>query len=302
MATLELYFDEDDPWIIEQKIFDILKNCLQPNSGICPDAAAQEIDDLFPVNRKDEQKEDPGSFLWTLWGRFHKTAQQISHANPAQEKMVALVKALRLLSSKEPSVQLASWHGNYKIWEDLPLFGPTFREEIDCECFFENIWGTVGKVICIALGFDNDEERKRTRNLNAYAARLLRDGSVDLTLFAIQALASALEGKSFRAHAHATQFQTDLIFRPGPEFDCMVAISADWIFLCGGILLGKDQHIPGSQKGPLWEEESGLFPERWQLWKARFGEINQTLNISEETRELAGNTRVTMDELEERNQ
>jgi len=44
--ALSLYLDDDDPWIIEQKIFDILNDYLQPKSNITA-AAAQSIDNLF---------------------------------------------------------------------------------------------------------------------------------------------------------------------------------------------------------------------------------------------------------------
>lgn len=132
MATLQLYLDDDDPWVIEQKIFNVLNDYLQPNSHIPPPTAAQAIDDLFPTNRKDDDgKEDSGSFLWHLWSRFHKTVQQISHADPGQEKLAALVKALSLFSSKASPVYLASWSAEYRLWGDLPMFGPTFREEMD---------------------------------------------------------------------------------------------------------------------------------------------------------------------------
>lgn len=138
MATLQLHLEDDDPWVIEQQIFTILNDYLQPNSHTLPPAAAQAIDDLFPTNRNDDEgeKEDPGSFLWHLWGRFHKTAQQIPHVDQAQEKLAALVKALSLFSSKASPVHLASWSAHYKLWEDLPMFGPTFREEMDSKVEF----------------------------------------------------------------------------------------------------------------------------------------------------------------------
>lgn len=130
--ALSLYLDDDDPWIIEQQIFDILNHYLQPKSNITAAAAAQSIDNLFPVNRQDdEEKEDPGSFLWHLWGRFHRTAQQIPHAHPAQDKLAALIKCLRSFPSRTPVVYLSSWDAEYKLWEDLPLLGPTFQEEWD---------------------------------------------------------------------------------------------------------------------------------------------------------------------------
>lgn len=130
--ALSLYLDDDDPWVIEQKIFDTLNGYLQPDSSVSATEAAQSIDSLFPTNRQDdEDKEDPGSFLWQLWERVAKTAQQIPHAHPAQDKLAALVKCLHTMSSRVPVVILQSWNTEYKLWEDLPMLGPTFQEQLD---------------------------------------------------------------------------------------------------------------------------------------------------------------------------
>ncbi|BCR90237.1 DUF3632 domain-containing protein [Aspergillus chevalieri] len=282
--ALSLYLDDDDPWIIEQQIFDILNDYLQPKSNITAAAAAQSIDNLFPVNRQDdEEKEDPGSFLWHLWGRFHRTAQQIPHAHPAQDKLAALIKCLRSFPSRTPVVYLSSWDAEYKLWEDLPLLGPTFQEEWD------------------VIGLTDQEECQRNRNLNAYAARIFRDGSANLELFAIRALAAALEGRAVYRHAHTTAPQIEASFTPGLELDSLVSIAADWVAHCGEILLAlsrKGVSSSGDHGGPLREKEQGFSLERWGLWKERFAEISRTAHINEETKRLAQGTRRLMDELE----
>lgn len=48
--ALSLYLDDDDSWIIEQKIFNLLNNYLQPNSAITAAAAVQSVNNLFPPN------------------------------------------------------------------------------------------------------------------------------------------------------------------------------------------------------------------------------------------------------------
>jgi len=50
---MALYFTS---MMIEQKIFDILNDYVQPKSNITAAAAAQSIDSLFPVNRQDSSK------------------------------------------------------------------------------------------------------------------------------------------------------------------------------------------------------------------------------------------------------
>lgn len=149
------------------------------------------------------------------------------------------------------------------------------------------------------IGTDTEHDRQRNRNLNACAARLLRDDTVNLTLFAIQALAAALEGRTAYAHAHATRFQTDSSFTPGATLDCEVAIAADWVSLCGEKLL-RDERVSGGGGGPLWNEETGLSIERWGLWKERFGEVGLASGVGEETRRVALRAREAMDEVEKR--
>ena len=54
--ALSLYFDDDDPWVIDQKIFDTLNVYLQPDSSSSAEEAAQLIDGLFPANRQEGRR------------------------------------------------------------------------------------------------------------------------------------------------------------------------------------------------------------------------------------------------------
>lgn len=128
MSTLQLSLNDEDPWIIEKKMFDLLSDYLQPSSTKSSEAIARALDDLFPTNRSEEDQppdepiEEPGSFLWHMWPLFHRVAQQIPHSNSAQDRLVELVRTLRDLPAKTPTVYLEGWSDNtYKLWEDLPL-------------------------------------------------------------------------------------------------------------------------------------------------------------------------------------
>lgn len=151
------------------------------------------------------------------------------------------------------------------------------------------------------MGTEDQGECQRNRNLNAHAARIFRDGSADFKLFAIRALAAALEGRAFYRHGHATAPQVETSFTPGQDLDCRIGIAADWITHCGEKILlmsKKNEPLSGNAGGPLWEGQPGLSLERWNLWKERFSEVAQTASLNEENRSLAQDTRRIMDELE----
>ena len=149
------------------------------------------------------------------------------------------------------------------------------------------------------MGTETDEGRQPWRNVNAYAARLTRDGSVNLKGYGIRALASALEGEMVLAHAHAHPPKVKSDFTPGPELDCRVAIAADWISLCGPSFLDNDEDVADGQAGPTWDGKAGSSPERWQYWKQRFGEISEHDQIDEQTRRVAKAAKDRMEEIEQ---
>ena len=151
MSTpIQLRLDDDDPWIIEKRIFDILDEYLQSSGTPATTATAKALDNLFPANRSQEDqpdgepKEDPGSFLWHMWGVFHRVARQLPHASPAQDHLAALVKELSHLTSQASVVSLTAWGEDMKLWQDLPLLGPTFRERCDGESPFVPFREVVG--------------------------------------------------------------------------------------------------------------------------------------------------------------
>ncbi|KAF7164770.1 hypothetical protein CNMCM5623_009152 [Aspergillus felis] len=176
MSSLHLELKDDDPWFIEEKIFKILRDYLQ-DPAASPVHTAQALDRLFPAHRADEDqpagepREDPGSFLWHFWDVVHNVAQQIPYTAPEQDRLAELIKALKDLTSQTKTVYMASWDQNFDLWGDLPMLGPTLRETYDR-----------------MASLTDEEEREHWQSLNAYAARLTRDGSADLIVFAKYAI------------------------------------------------------------------------------------------------------------------
>lgn len=114
MATLSLHLeslDDPEPWPIEEKVFTILNEYLQPSSTTTPSTAARAIDALTPMKRPDgqEEKESAESFLWEIWGIFIAIAKQIPHEHPSQERLVEVVNAL----SELPSTSVEIWGVGY---------------------------------------------------------------------------------------------------------------------------------------------------------------------------------------------
>ena len=142
MATLQLSLGDDDPWVIEQKIFNILKELLEPTSTLSTTSAAETLDSLFPRNRNEQDcpqskpKEDPGSFLWYMWCLSYSGAADSSF-RPGAGQTGRAGESTRRLFVEDADCFLPAWDTDYKLWQDLPLLGPTLRELCDGEFLHE---------------------------------------------------------------------------------------------------------------------------------------------------------------------
>jgi hypothetical protein len=110
MAEVTLHLqslEDDDPWIIEQKTFDILNDYLQPYSTISAVTAAIALDDLNPMKRKEsgEEVEAIESFLLETWGTFIEIAKQIPRDHSSQERFIDLIEVLTHL----PLISVTVW-------------------------------------------------------------------------------------------------------------------------------------------------------------------------------------------------
>lgn len=121
--------DGDEPWAINQKIFDILSTSLQSDSTLSMTEDAMAIDKLFPLNRPREgekENEEPASFLFEMWGVVIGVAEQIPWNDPRQDKLVDIIRALKDLPGST-TIQMGGW-GELEVWADLPLLGPVMTE------------------------------------------------------------------------------------------------------------------------------------------------------------------------------
>lgn len=99
--------EEDDPWIIEQKTFDILNDYLQPDSATSAITAAKDLDALTPMKREtlsNEAVEHPESFLLEIWGTFITIVKQIPHNHQSQGRMIELMEELIELPPTEVEI------------------------------------------------------------------------------------------------------------------------------------------------------------------------------------------------------
>lgn len=146
--------------------------------------------------------------------------------------------------------------------------------------------------------------------MQTYAARVTGAGLAPLEMYAIWAFTDALEGEMTLIRAAPDEVNPDPAAVPDLSFK--VAVAAAWAIHAGDVLYGRDEEIRATQGGPLWRLDKkeglrlkrkyrgtqGLCPERWALWKSRFGVIRDSDKVDEETRRRAGEAVDAMDRIE----
>lgn len=99
--------EDDDPWIVDEKTFDLLNEYLQPDSAISASTAARIMDALTPAKREAagaKNVEHPESFLFETWETFIEIAKQIPHDHPSQDRLIQLLAELTKLSPTEVEI------------------------------------------------------------------------------------------------------------------------------------------------------------------------------------------------------
>ncbi|KAJ6188457.1 Protein of unknown function DUF3632 [Penicillium mononematosum] len=232
--------DCDDPWIIEQKYFTILHDCLQPTSEISAAEAAAAINELTPMNReaKGENAEHPESWCLEFWGTINEIVKQIPHDHPSQDKMVEIMKELKVL----PGVEVHfSETATTRIWTDLPCLMEVWSEAYitpspkDDACVFEK-W----------------------INWQAFSARVLQARLADWFHLTTWSFRDALEEEPLE--------EKELL-------ECRIRAAAQWIEHSRDIIfhfLDKLPDLRDLRPGPLYVSKGGLCRERWDFWEARF--------------------------------
>ncbi|KAF2466513.1 uncharacterized protein BDR25DRAFT_268469, partial [Lindgomyces ingoldianus] len=218
-------------------------------------------------------------YLWDLYYSILHSAKRIPWTDgPAQEKLLDLMKALKSRSDPEAPfkrLQLTpDVHPNWVLtsdglWSTLLMLGPSAREAWDdgpgCGAEFQ------------------DPEARAWANVNAFAARITRDGIGDWWWWAIWALRDALEPRYKRNEKY--------------KLDVFVPAAAVWLLILHDHIWNRVR----AEKEKLWSKEKYLEARirnkeesvlafntrRWAFWRERFGHIMIDEEVREETRRVA---------------
>ncbi|KAH7882960.1 hypothetical protein F5I97DRAFT_1978005 [Phlebopus sp. FC_14] len=288
MATLDLHIEcvgDSDPWDIEQHMFDVLSDYLQPSSTMSPITAAEQFNFCFPLNRTDgengEGKESEDSFLWELWSLVLRVAQQVPHRHPSQDRLAQWVKAL----VDFPIETRANIGGvEQRFPQDLPLFHQSILE--------------FGHTFSTAELHVNQQKRKRWQNFSAFIARLTRDRTQPEPLLFTWTLRDALENEP-DPRSKAYQIQ-------GPTLDAQIPATVEWILVAGPVLYqacssadpNERVEYDAAKGGRNFRGPKGLSMERWHFWKERFLQIQVHGQVAEGTRLLAKQAVEVMEKIE----
>ncbi|VUC24334.1 unnamed protein product [Clonostachys rosea] len=298
MPELSFQFDPESAPSYADEVVSLLKSTLPPDSSQSPSDAAKAIDSL--CNKKYEEVGEVSGFLWAFWDFFHDLARQVPYDSEEQRRFAAIVKALHDLPPR--TVKLGdSWgeDSTTQLWKDLPLFGVTYREKTDADL---EASGEVAKL-------------ERDVNLQWYAAQVAGLCDLYFEMYAIWALADALEGTmtEIRGAPNVVNGDPSVV----KDIAYKTRSAAGWMIYTARQLHGRDEDVEGATAGPLWKPSKqearelqrslqkkrvyGLSPQRWSLWKQRFGCIRDCDKLDQETREYAGRAFRAMEEVEQKN-
>jgi hypothetical protein len=130
---------------------------------------------------------------------------------------------------------------------------------------------------------ENQIKRVHLRNLNAFMARLTRDGVSDCTYQALITITQALE----MTETYTSTRTMDVL------------MVYDWLRLVGAKLMVAE--CKGARvRGELWDqEEQGFSQERWEFWRRRLEGIEEDGGYEVETREVVGKAKSLLEQLME---
>jgi hypothetical protein len=133
-------------------------------------------------------------------------------------------------------------------------------------------------------------------NVNFFWARLTEKGLVDLSLYAIWRMRTALEEEQ----------QDDSEGTAAQKYDAYVPAAVSWIFGMGRALYTKEKDLaPTDRKqgnpakgGELWEGKAEFSKARWALWKERLGYISKLESVSDKTKNISRDALEAMERAE----
>ncbi|MCJ1401020.1 hypothetical protein MMC11_004232 [Xylographa trunciseda] len=283
--------EEEELWdTTETNIYEAFIKYLQQIPNHSATEAAQNLNALYPPNRTDEGKnEPPALFLRQMWDILIQMVRQIPFNHDSQDTIIDVIMAL---SELPIAGTITVWAIEFRLWKDLPLLGHAMAEEYESEYPSHRPPSSPPFDLTTLPTSGEDEEREEWLNINAFAARLAVRGIRSNVPYALFALRAALEDQPDR---RASSYQ-----RQGPVLDCHVPAAVEWIMRCGDTLFACEQEFARKMAvgGRLWKGKQGYCPERWLLWKLRFGEVGDGAWGSERTRALAKVAEMRMEEIE----
>ncbi|KAJ5241680.1 uncharacterized protein N7469_000007, partial [Penicillium citrinum] len=262
---------------LEQDLFKLLADVVQPGNTITPQAAAETIDEYLRSlpGRTEEKKEDVKvveDFLHTLWSLLIAVVENTPYNHPGQDRLLATLTSL--IKRSEGSYEI--WgQSALHVWADLPLLGPIVREN----------WGWTAPSTTKASYMELDGATEWI-NLNSFAARLVGTELVDWETFPIWSLRDAFEEP----------------FRTRVENDVYDLIAAQWVFNAGKLIYAvscEESTVENpriTKGGPLFDGESGFNVKRWEFWKKRAQEMKEV--VSEDVKGIAASVVEKMVEIE----
>ncbi|KAI1781273.1 hypothetical protein F4818DRAFT_398578 [Hypoxylon cercidicola] len=250
--------DQKGEVLVQENVFDIFKNYLQPGSSVSAAQTAAAISQLAPKPSGGETTSDvDDGFFFELWGSVIGVAEQIPHDHPGQDKLVRAIRELTLL----PKSGTTAWESSF--WVDLPVLGLVFREYLN--------------------GPDqSDVEEEQARidqawvRFHAFSAKLMGAGVIHFANQPIWMLREALE-ENHPAKSTA--------------LDRSLTTAAMYVEYAGPVLVESLVSNPEPELsdelrrilrgGSLFSGEPGLRPERWAFWTKRFNEEAENTSTKE---------------------
>ncbi|KKY14250.1 hypothetical protein UCDDS831_g08311 [Diplodia seriata] len=261
MSSLHLTIDftvpyDDEPWTFEYKTFDVLNEYLQPQSHTSPASAAIQLNDLL----------EHVSIL-QIWDIIFRVAAQVPHDHPSQDRLMALIFALR----------------------DFPV-QPNRFAELDED-------GEAGQATTAST-----RNSSPWRNLQTLAARLTHAGLAALSHDAIITLSLALECRPDpRSRAYQTR-ATKLDFHV-PIAAQWIMVAGRELYAHIAAASGRGDTADYAA-GPVWKNrKGGTWIERWTFWKDGFADVAEKEEVcGEDVRKVARLAVERMEEIEREGQ
>jgi hypothetical protein len=122
---------------------------------------------------------------------------------------------------------------------------------------------------------------------------LTGEGLCSTPLYALWTLRDTIEHGEY---PHSKWYQREI-----QALDIGLPVAFTWFKHAGKVLFELDVEYDGEagRGGYLWDGKKGFCPERWALWKRRFGEIFKLELASEEARDIAMKGFKVMQEIED---